>query len=84
MFNINNLKISGTDVFLLKLESYYLLTFRSSSYLSSLKIRYHSNERLFNLNEIEIITKIVNKRIQLNNNIEFKSINEVVRYLESL
>ena len=84
MFNINNLKISGTDVFLLKLESYYLLTFRSSFYLSSLKIRYHSNERLFNSNEIEIITKLVNKRIQFDNKIEFKSINEVVSYLESL
>ncbi len=84
MFNVNNLKISGTDIFLLKLESYYLVTFRKAYYLSSLKIRYHYNERLFNSSEIETITRLVNKRIQFNNKIEFKSINEVVRYLESL
>ena len=84
MFNINNLKISGTAVFLLKLESYYLLTFRSSFYLSSLKIKYHINERLFNSSEIETITRLVNERIQFDNKIEFKSINEVVIYLESL
>jgi hypothetical protein len=84
MFNINNLKISGTDVYLLKRENYYLLTFRNPFYLSSLKIRYHYNERLFNSSEIETITKLVNERIQFDNKIEFKSINEVVRYLESL
>jgi hypothetical protein len=84
MFNINNLKISGTDVYLLKRENYYLLTFRNSFYLTSLKIRYHYNERLFNSNEIETITRLVNKRIQFDNKIEFKSINEVVIYLESL
>ena len=84
MFDINNLKISGIDVFLLELESYYLLIFRNSFYLSSLKIRFHSNERLFNSSEIETITRLVNKRIQFDNKIEFKSINEVVIYLEGL
>jgi hypothetical protein len=84
MFNINNLMISGTDIFLLKLENHYLITFRNSFYLSSLKIRYHYNERLFNSNEIQTITRLVNKRIQFDNKIEFKNINEVVIYLESL
>jgi|LakMenEpi03Aug12_release.lakeMendotaPanAssembly.Ray.scaffolds.fasta_scaffold1401329_2 hypothetical protein len=83
MFNINNLKISGIDIFLFKDENFYLLTFRNSIYLSSLKIKYHYNERLFNSSEIEIITKLVNKRIQFDNKIEFKNINEVVIYLES-
>lgn len=75
--------IDNVEISLLNKENHDLISFRAeSNYHTSIRIRHSFVTRQFKANEIEIISSLIRKRVQLDSSILFENIDHLMRHLE--